>query len=121
MYGEVPVTRFRHTVVVITPEPTSKIGILVNEVLHPVQHDAAQGSVVLLFGGYNTMGQEFGGDQFEVCSAQALGDVLVPSSRFICTLPLSNVLLDLVGAALWFVGQANCNGVQCSLLVATCM
>ena len=72
MYGEVPVTRFRHTVVVITPEPTSKISILVNEVLHPVQHDAAQGSVVLLFGGYNTMGQEFGGDQFEVCCAQVV-------------------------------------------------
>ena len=59
-------TRFRHTGVVITAEPTSKIGALVNQVLKPLQREAEDGSVVLLFGGYNTMGQEFGGDQFEV-------------------------------------------------------
>jgi len=66
VYGEVPMTRFRHTGVVITAEPTSKIGALVNQVLKPLQREAEDGSVVLLFGGYNTMGQEFGGDQFEV-------------------------------------------------------
>ena len=66
VFGEVPMTRFRHTGVVVNPEPSSTIGQLVNQRLHPSQHDASQGSVILLFGGYNTMGQEFGGDQFEV-------------------------------------------------------
>ena len=66
VYGEVPMTRFRHTGVTITVEPTSKIGVLVNQVLTPIHRKAEEGSVVLLFGGYNTMGQEFGGDQFEV-------------------------------------------------------
>ncbi|KAL0042233.1 hypothetical protein WJX77_006779 [Trebouxia sp. C0004] len=65
VYGAVPMTRFRHTGVVITPEPLSKIGALVNQVLKPLQRKAEHGSTVLLFGGYNTMGQEFGGDQFE--------------------------------------------------------
>ena len=59
-------TRFRHTGVVIKPDPTSKIGVLINQVLNPIQCHAENGSVVLLYGGYNTMGQEFGGDQFEV-------------------------------------------------------
>ena len=59
-------TRFRHTGVVVKPEPSSIIEQLVNQRLHPGQRDASQGSVILLFGGYNTMGQEFGGDQFEV-------------------------------------------------------
>ena len=66
VFGEVPMTRFRHTGVVVKPEPSSIIEQLVNQRLHPGQCDASQGSVILLFGGYNTMGQEFGGDQFEV-------------------------------------------------------
>ena len=69
MLGEVPVTRFRHTVVVITVQSHSKVGQLVNEALAPSQRTVEEGSVVLVFGGYNTMGQEFGGDQFEVSLA----------------------------------------------------
>ena len=63
-------TRFRHTGIVIKPDPTSKVGVMVNQVLQQngVQCNAEHGSVVLLYGGYNTMGQEFGGDQFEVTS-----------------------------------------------------
>ena len=66
IYGEVPVTRFRHTGVVIGPEGSPAIQQAVNQLLHPAQRDASQGSMILMFGGYNTMGQEFGGDQFEV-------------------------------------------------------
>lgn len=69
--GEVPMTRFRHTGVVVAPEPSSAIEQSVNLLLHPAHRDASQGSVILLFGGYNTMGQEFGGDQFEVRPADA--------------------------------------------------
>ncbi len=72
MYGEVPMTRFRHTGVVVAAEPTSRIGTLVNQVLHPLHLNVKEGSVVLLYGGYNTMGQEFGGDQFEVSAVRAL-------------------------------------------------
>ena len=66
VYGEVPMTRFRHTGVVVAPQLSSTIQQSVNQLLHPAKRDASQGSVILLFGGYNTMGQEFGGDKFEV-------------------------------------------------------
>ena len=59
-------TRFRHTGVAVQLEPSSTIMLSVNQLMNPAQRDASQGSVILLFGGYNTMGQEFGGDQFEV-------------------------------------------------------
>lgn len=59
-------TRFRHTGVVVAPERCPAILQAVNQLLHPAQRDASQGSMILMFGGYNTMGQEFGGDQFEV-------------------------------------------------------
>ena len=66
VYGVVPMTRFRHTGVVLAPEQSSTVVQTVNQLLHPVKRDASQGSVVLLFGGYNTMGQEFGGHKIEV-------------------------------------------------------
>lgn len=66
VYGVVPMTRFRHTGVVVAPEQSSTVVQTVNQLLHPVKRDASQGSVVLLFGGYNTMGQEFGGHKIEV-------------------------------------------------------
>ncbi|KAL3163403.1 hypothetical protein ABBQ32_009785 [Trebouxia sp. C0010 RCD-2024] len=65
IYGEVPMTRFRHTGVAVPPEQSPAIQHAVNLLLHPAQRDASQGSIILMFGGYNTMGQEFGGNQFE--------------------------------------------------------
>lgn len=59
-------TRFRHTGVIVVPDQSSTIQQTVNQLLHPAKRDASQGSMILLFGGYNTMGQEFGGDEFEV-------------------------------------------------------
>ena len=66
VYGVVPMTRFRHTGVIVAPEQSSTVQQTVNQLLHPAKRDASQGSVILLFGGYNTMGQEFGGNKIEV-------------------------------------------------------
>ena len=66
VYGIVPMTRFRHTGVIVAPEQSSTIQQTVNQLLHPAKRDASQGSMILLFGGYNTMGQEFGGLNIEV-------------------------------------------------------
>ncbi|KAA6422356.1 MAG: hypothetical protein FRX49_07826 [Trebouxia sp. A1-2] len=81
-----------HLLVATGAAPTSKIGALVNQVLTPLQRKAEDGSVVLLFGGYNTMGQEFGGDQFEAFWASHDGSAVAwlpvktnghaPSARF---------------------------------------
>lgn len=68
MLGTTPITRFRHTAVAVTPEPDSKLASLVQQSLQPLSRQLQQGSVVLIFGGYNTMGQEFGADHFEVGS-----------------------------------------------------
>ena len=66
VYGVVPMTRFRHTGTVVAPQQSSTVLQAVNQLLHPAKRDASQGSVILLFGGYNTMGQEFGGNKIEV-------------------------------------------------------
>ena len=65
-FGRTPITRFRHTAVAVTPEPSSNLASLVESTIHPLQQQLQQGSVVLIYGGYNTMGQEFGADNFEV-------------------------------------------------------
>ena len=94
-------TRFRHTGVVITAEPTSKIGALVNQVLKPLQRKAEDGSVVMLFGGYNTMGQEFGGDQFEVGC-----DGSFKAARELCYLNVPRCGKD------QYIASAECNRHQ---------
>ena len=99
-------TRFRHTGVVITAEPTSKIGALVNQVLTPLQRKAEDGSVVLLFGGYNTMGQEFGGDQFEVSSVS-----LYEAAGNWCHLNVPRCCKD------QYMGSAECDRQKSSLQV----
>lgn len=50
----------------MAPEQSSKVLQTVSQLLHPAKRDACQGSMILLFGGYNTMGQEFGGNNIEV-------------------------------------------------------
>lgn len=68
-------TRFRHTGVIVAPDQSTTIQQTVNQLLHPAKRDASQGSMILLFGGYNTMGQEFGGDEFEVGCETAVDHV----------------------------------------------
>lgn len=66
MFGSVPITRFRHTVVAVTPDNNSRLAGFAQHMLLPLGRNLQEGSVVLMYGGYNTMGQEFGMEHFEV-------------------------------------------------------
>lgn len=50
----------------VQPEPSSRLAQYAEHVLQPLQRKVHEGSVVLIYGGYNTLGQEFGVDHFEV-------------------------------------------------------
>ena len=52
----------------VTPDASSRLAKFAQGVLQPLQRKLHEGSVVLMYGGYNTMGQEFGADHFEVHS-----------------------------------------------------
>ena len=97
-------TRFRHTGIVIKPDPTSKVGVMVNLVLQQngLQCNAEQGSVVLLYGGYNTMGQEFGGDQFEVI--QSAFHMLMEVSG-----PVYHLYIAFQTQCTWRASSSHCN------------
>ncbi|KAK9817255.1 hypothetical protein WJX72_011927 [[Myrmecia] bisecta] len=58
--GEVPATRFRHTANRVEIPPGSRIEEQVQAGLGAGRHHA-DGYTIVLFGGYNTTGQEFGG------------------------------------------------------------
>ena len=57
--GEAPSTRFRHTMVPIKPSPGTPLFDIMSEALG--SKDLIHcGQLLLIFGGYNTIGEEFG-------------------------------------------------------------
>ena len=57
--GDAPSTRFRHTTAPINPSPGTPLHDLVSEALGGKQ-PMSSGQLLLVFGGYNTIGEEFG-------------------------------------------------------------
>ena len=57
--GEAPSTRFRHTMVPINPSPRTPLYEMVSEALG-TKDTIHAGQLLLIFGGYNTIGEEFG-------------------------------------------------------------
>ena len=67
--GEAPSSRFRHTAVLVDFPPDSELHDALHAALSSLGVDAtgaAAGSLVLLYGGYNTRGEEFGGPNIQV-------------------------------------------------------
>ena len=69
--GQVPAARFRHSAVHVTADPGSSLHRAVSEGLGNLPNSRAsflqgQGHLVLLSGGYDTQGREFGGPDLEV-------------------------------------------------------
>jgi hypothetical protein len=59
--GAVPSTRFRHTMTPIKASPGTALADQLSEALGPFENLCA-GELLLCFGGYNTVGEEFGAD-----------------------------------------------------------
>ena len=76
MEGTPPSTRFRHTGCPITAGPKSALWTVVSEALGPGA-DAAAGQLLLMFGGYNTMGEEFGADSTFVSTLTTTQETVV--------------------------------------------
>ena len=57
--GEAPSTRFRHTMSPINPSPGTPLCDMVSEALG-AKDAIYSGQLLLIFGGYNTIGEEFG-------------------------------------------------------------
>ena len=57
--GQPPSTRFRHTMVPINPSLGTPLYELVSEALG-TKDSIHSGQLLLIFGGYNTIGEEFG-------------------------------------------------------------
>ena len=67
--GDAPSTRFRHTTAPINPSPGTPLHDLVSEALGGKQ-PMSSGQLLLVFGGYNTIGEEFGANStFVSCCA----------------------------------------------------
>ena len=64
MQGKPPTSRFRHVAREITLLPGS---LLHQRLALDLGCDPASGHTILMFGGYNTSGDEFGGNDVEVC------------------------------------------------------
>ena len=61
MEGSAPTTRFRHTACPMACTPGSLLWHDVKEALGPATK-VSSGQLLFVFGGYNTMGEEFGAD-----------------------------------------------------------
>lgn len=59
MSGTAPSTRFRHTISPISPSPGSSLEVQVIDALGSVKR-VEDGDLLFCFGGYNTIGEEFG-------------------------------------------------------------
>ena len=74
-HGQVPAARFRHSAVHVTARQGSSLHRSIAEGLSSIPDSRAsflqeRGHLVLLFGGYDTQGREFGGPDLEVgCSS----------------------------------------------------
>lgn len=82
MEGTPPSTRFRHTGCPITAAPKSALWAAVSDALGPGA-DAAAGQLLLMFGGYNTMGEEFGADSTFVSALACTHEVVLSASWLI--------------------------------------
>ena len=77
-HGQVPAARFRHSAVHVTARQGSNLHRAVAEGLSSIPDSRAsflqeRGHLVLLFGGYDTQGREFGGPDLEVsCSSSSI-------------------------------------------------
>ncbi len=75
--GKRPRARFRHSCCVLQCSATVPTGNLRTQLLQQLPPGALHaGFVLLVFGGYNAQGEEFGGNQLEVCCGGVCGGVV---------------------------------------------
>ena len=77
VFGEAPTSRFRHTTVFVSVDPDSALAERLGAALPP-RFALEDGHVLVIFGGYNTTGKEFGGKDIEV---RRLGP---PAHKVVC-------------------------------------
>jgi hypothetical protein len=89
MGGTAPSTRFRHTMAPIKPTQGSSLEVQVVDALGPDRR-IENGELLFCFGGYNTIGEEFGANSQFVSSPTALNLLLTvrPLMHFQLGLPL---------------------------------
>lgn len=79
--GEAPSTRFRHTMAPISPSLGTPLHDIVSEALDP-KESISSGQLLLIFGGYNTIGEEFGANSTFVRSTKPLGSYNTTGEEF---------------------------------------